>query len=93
MLDVTRSSGNVFEDLGLEDAANLKIRSQLMIDLTAFVQEKFKTQGEAAKAMGVQQSLVSDLKRGKIDRFTIDKLVNMAARVGLNVRFSTQQAA
>jgi len=41
------------------------------------------TQGEAAKVMGVTQARVSDLKRGKINRFSMDLLVRLAARAGL----------
>ena len=41
------------------------------------------TQAEAAKVLGITQARVSDLKRGKIDRFSMDLLVRLAARAGL----------
>ncbi len=67
-----------------EEAANLKLRSQLMDALEAYIARERITQKEAAKRFGVSRSRVSELVNGRISKFTIDKLVNMAARVGLS---------
>jgi len=85
---VTPSDGNVFTDLGFPaaEAANLKMRSQLMIELCDLVAGK--TQVEAAALLGVSQPRVSDLVRGKIGLFTIDALVNMLAHGGVQLRVS-----
>lgn len=82
-----RSSGNVFSDLGFseEDAANLKIRSDLMIELTKLIEAKGLTQAAAAKLLGVTQPRISDLKRGKIDRFSVDSLIEMLGHAGASV--------
>ena len=95
MVDITESSGNVFADLGFDDeeAVNLKVRSQLMIEIKQYIQRKKLSQTTAAERMGVHQSLISDLSRGKIHRFTIDKLINMAAKAGLTVSLSIDDAA
>lgn len=84
MVKMTKSSGNVFSDLGFDDteAENLKLRSQLMQELEALIRTKGLTQTEAAELLGIQQSRVSDLVRGKIDRFSIDTLVNLLAKAG-----------
>ena len=66
-----------------EEAANLKLRSLLMDAIKAYIDQEKLTQEEAAKRLGVPQSRVSQLVNGRISKFTIDKLVNMAARVGL----------
>ena len=66
-----------------EEAANLKIRSQLMDILAAYIRSEGITQKEAAIRFGIPRSRVSELVNDKISKFTIDKLVNMAARVGL----------
>jgi len=87
---------NVFD--ALEDdpavAQNLKIRSQLMSALTQYINKNKLTQVEAAQIFEVNQPRISDLVRGKIERFTIDMLVNMLARAGkhLNVKISSQAA-
>ena len=67
------------------EATNLKIRSQLMDILADYIRHEGITQKEAALRFGVPRSRVSELVHDRISKFTIDKLVNMAARVGLNV--------
>ncbi len=83
-----KSSGNVFADLGFnaEEAANLKLRSQLMIEVDKALIEKKLTQQAAAEALGISQPRVSDLLRGKVDKFTIDSLVNILTKLGHEVR-------
>jgi predicted XRE-type DNA-binding protein len=82
-------SRNVYRDLGfpVEEAENLKGRSDLMIRLTKIIENRGLTQLEAARLLGVTQPRISDLMRGKIDRFSIDSLVEMLGRVGIGVRF------
>jgi predicted XRE-type DNA-binding protein len=83
---VTAADGNVFADLGFppEEAANLALRSDLMAALIRATRKM--PQAAAAALLGVRQPRVSDLKRGQIDRFTIDALVNMLAHAGGTAR-------
>lgn len=85
---VTRSSGNVFKDLGFsaEEAEHLKIRSDLMVHLRKLIEARGLTQAEAAALFGVTQPRISDLVRGKIDVFSIDTLVSMLACAGIRVK-------
>lgn len=59
------------------------MRAQLLMGLAQWLEKGRMTQAEAAKVLGVTQARVSDLKRGKIDRFSMDLLVRLAARAGL----------
>lgn len=68
-----------------EEAANMKLRSSLMMALTAHLARAGLSQTQAAKLFGVTQPRVSDLLRGKINLFGLDALVNMAAASGLHV--------
>jgi predicted XRE-type DNA-binding protein len=81
---VIQSSGNVFIDLGFppEEAALLSMRATLMNQLRAVIDERGWTQVEAACALGISQSRVSDLVRGKWDKFSLDMLVTLACRAG-----------
>ncbi len=92
-----RAKANVFQDLGFdpEESENLLVRSDLMIELSRLIESKGWTQAEAAKIMGVTQPRISDLVRGKIDRFSIDSLVSMLGSAGVKVRITTsvQQVA
>ena len=92
---ITRSSGNVFEDLGFgpEEAAHLRIRSALMATLRQVIEDRGLTQAKAAALLGVTQPRISDLMRGKIDLFSIDTLVDMLARAGLQVKLRVAQLA
>jgi predicted XRE-type DNA-binding protein len=92
---VTPVGGNVFADLGFQagEAANLKVRSELMMRLSRFVEEEGLTQENAAALMETDQPRISDLMRGKIDRFTIDALVNMLSAAGLRVHVHVEKAA
>jgi predicted XRE-type DNA-binding protein len=84
---VRRSTGNVFRDLGFsdEEAENLKIRADLMIELTSLIEAQGLTQEAAAKLLGVTQPRISDLVRGKIDRFSVDSLIEMLGHAGASV--------
>jgi len=94
-LKITRGSGNVFLDLGFgkAEAENLKLRSQLMIRIEEFYRRSGLTQTEAAKAFGLTQPRLNALLKGKIGLFSLDALVNIAARAGLNVRLVVKEAA
>jgi predicted XRE-type DNA-binding protein len=61
----------------------MEMRAQLLIGLEHWLEKSRMMQAEAAKVLGVTQARVSDLKRGKIDRFSMDLLVRLAARAGL----------
>lgn len=86
---ITRSSGNVFEDLGFapEEAEHLKIRSSLMVHLRNVIEAKGLKQAEAAKLFGVTQPRISNLVQGKIHLFSIDTLVDMLTHAGVRVKF------
>jgi len=86
-LKITKSSGNVFIDLGFppEAAAILAMRSELMCRLEILIRDKQWTQAEAAQVLGISQSRVSDLIRGKFEKFSLDMLITLATRAGKKV--------
>ena len=76
---------SVFRDLYPEDqAAEMEMRSLLLLGLGSWLAGTGMTQTEAAKVLGITQARVSDIKRGKINSFSLDLLVRLAARAGLN---------
>lgn len=81
---IQASSGNVFADLGFEDAEAqvLALRADLMAHIAKAIRDDGLTQVAAAKLLGVSQSRVSDLKRGKAEKFSLDMLVTFAAKLG-----------
>lgn len=87
---ITPSSGNVFIDLGFPpgEAAVMGLRADLMGRLRLLVQAEGWTQAQAAEHFGIAQSRVSDLLRGKWDKFSLDMLITLAARAGRKVEIA-----
>lgn len=75
------------------EAANLKLRAELMTTLRNFMAEMKLSQAAAAELFGVSQPRVSDLKRGKIAQFSLDTLVIMARAAGYEVGLTVRKAA
>ncbi len=84
----TKSSGNIFVDLGFEpaEAAVLQMRADLMSDLRLYIERNQLSQAEAAKRLGVAQSRVSDLVQGKWEKFSLEMLITFEARLGRTTR-------
>lgn len=82
------ASDNIFLDLGFgaDEAAVLQIRASLMNDLRLYTETKRLTQAEAAKRLGIAHSRVSDLVRGKWEKFSLEMLIMLEARLGRTVK-------
>jgi predicted XRE-type DNA-binding protein len=74
------------------EAANLKLRSELMDQIASIVAERGWTQSDAATRCGVTQPRMNDLLRGRISRFSLDALVNIAVALGLRVQVRLEAA-
>lgn len=75
------------------DAVNMKLRSSLMRALERQIRTREWTQIEAAQRFGVTQPRISDLMRGRINRFSLDTLVNMVSAAGLRVDMRVAEMA
>lgn len=81
---IHESSGNVFDDLGFDapESMNLRVRSLLMMRISRWIEVNEFTQKEAAIELDVSQSRISDLMTGKIQKFTVDNLLNLFSAIG-----------
>jgi predicted XRE-type DNA-binding protein len=75
------------------EAASMTMRSELLIAVDQRVRGWNITQAKAAQRLGVTQPRLNDLLRGKIDRFSLDTLIDLATRAGLSVRIDINKAA
>jgi predicted XRE-type DNA-binding protein len=75
-----------------EEAANLRLRSELMDQIEKLIEQNGWTQTEAAARCGVTQPRINDLLRGRISRFSLDALVNIASALGQKVRVQLEAA-
>ena len=92
MKHLPRDQYNVFADLDFppEEASNLLMRARLMMALTDLMEVRSLTQVRAAALLGVTQPRISDLVRGKIDRFSVDCLLAMLSAAGATVEISVR---
>jgi predicted XRE-type DNA-binding protein len=89
---VELSSGNVFADLGLPDAEQLKIKSGLVIEITRAVRHLGLTQEEAGRRMGISQAKVSSLMRGDFSNLSERKLMECLNRLGYDIEIKLTPA-
>lgn len=94
-IEVQQGSDDVFADLGFNatEAANLKVRADLMLDLREYIQQQGWTQEQAAAFFQETQPRISNLINGEISRFSVDKLLLMLGRAGMQVRVEVVSTA
>lgn len=76
-----------------QEAANLTARADMLLAIRARVTAWGLTQSEAAARLGVTRPRLNDLLMGKLDKFSLDALVNIASASGLVLRISLEEAA
>ena len=84
-ISVERSSGNVFEDLGVPESAEMLAKAELAARIAEIIAERRLTQAAAAKALGIDQPSVSDLVRGRLRGFSSDRLFRFLNALGRDV--------
>ncbi|MGB9365144.1 MAG: helix-turn-helix transcriptional regulator [Xanthobacteraceae bacterium] len=83
---VTKSSGNVFADIGVPSADEHFVKAEIVLDITACIKAKGLTQAGAAKLMGLSQPDVSKLLRGNFAGYTLDRLFSFLRALGNDMR-------
>lgn len=92
-IQVQRSSGNVYDDLGLPDAERLKIKTGLVVEIRKAVRRLELTQQQAAKRMGITQPKVSDMMRGDFSNLSERKLMDCLNRLGYDIEIKVKATA
>ncbi len=82
---VEASTGNVFADLGLDDAEELLAKAELTRRIAALIQSRRMTQVTAARALGIDQPKVSRLLRGHLDEFSGERLMRFLRLLGQDI--------
>ena len=85
-IEFEESSGNVFEDLGLPDAKELYVKTQLAFKISTIVERRKLRQIQAAAMLGISQAKVSLLVNGKTDDFSIDTLMGFLTKLDQDVQ-------
>ena len=84
--EYTRSSGNVFADLGLPDSDELLAKAALADQIASIIRHRHLTQVEAARVLGTGQPKISELLAGKLDGFSIERLIRYLNSLGRDVQ-------
>jgi len=82
---VEAGSGNVFADLGLANAGDLNTKLRLSVAINRILADRGLTQGEAAKALGINQPKISALLHYKLEGFSVERLMHFLTALGHNV--------
>lgn len=81
----TVSSGNIFADLGVPDAADMLVKSDLALDIVRAMRDRDWTHTQAAQVMGIDHAHVSRIRRGEIEGDSIDTLLHLLTLLQRNV--------
>lgn len=90
-IEAEQSSGNVFADLGVPNPEEHLVKADLAIEIIKIIRERGLKQSQAAKILGVKQPTISNLTRGKLDGFTIDRLSRFLNALGWDVRITPEK--
>ena len=83
-------SGNVFKDLSLRNAEELLAKAQLATQIVQILRERKLTQTAAARIMGIDQSKISRICRGRLDDFSIERLMRFLNALGYDLRITVE---
>ena len=92
-IEVKRSTGNVYADLGLPEAERLKIKTGLVIEIRKAMRRLGLTQQDAARRMGITQPKVSDMMRGDFSNLSERKLMDCLNRLGYDIEIKVKPAS
>ncbi len=85
-VEITHSSGNVYEDLGFPDAEEMLVKAKLATTIQDIIESKGLTQVKAAQLMGLSQPKLSDLLKGKFRGISEAKMMECITRLGRDIQ-------
>jgi len=88
---VIKGSGNVFRDIGLEDADLLQAKADLVHRISEILNQRKLTQVRAAMILGINQPKISELLGGRIEGFSLDRLTKFLNALDQDVKISVQR--
>ncbi len=83
--EFTKSSGNIFADLGVADPEEALVKSELASQIYEIICSENITQKKAAEILGIDQPKISDIINGKLRHFSIDRLMRFLRRLGRDI--------
>jgi predicted XRE-type DNA-binding protein len=90
--DYVVSSGNVFADLGVPNPEEALAKAELASKIAVLLRERRLTQAKAAKLLGIDQPKVSNLLRGNLTGFSLERLMRFLLLLGQDIRIAVEAA-
>jgi predicted XRE-type DNA-binding protein len=84
-IKITKSSGNVYADLGFKNPEEMLAKANLAILISEAIEKRKLTQKKAAEIMGIDQPKVSAILRGRLSGFTIERLMRFLLALGMDI--------
>ena len=84
-IEIEGGTGNVFADLGYADAKERTVKVELAVEVNRILKQRKLTQARAAELLGIVQPHVSDLVRYRLNRFSVERLMQFLTRLGKDV--------
>ena len=84
-IKVETGSGNVFADIGLPNPEEALAKAEIARRVNRILENRGLNQAEAGAALGIPQPRVSDLARGRLEKFSLEKLIDFAKRLGNDI--------
>ncbi|MBI4492223.1 MAG: XRE family transcriptional regulator [Chloroflexi bacterium] len=89
----TPSSGNVFADLDIPEPEELDLKAELVYRISTIIAERELTQVQAAETLGISHPKVSALLRGRLDGFSVERLLRFLTALGCDVEIAVKPKA
>ena len=91
--DIMRGSGDVFADLGFADAPVMRLKSRVATEIARALDRRGLSVRAAAQELGTTAADISRIRNADLDRFTLDRLVRIADRLGCRIAIKVSKAA
>lgn len=90
-LDYTISSGNVYDDIGLNDSAEMKMKAQAVMILSKAIAASGMTQAEVAAVLGIDQPKISKILRGQFRSLSLDKIFSYLIALDKDINITVSE--
>ncbi len=90
-LNYTISNGNVYDDIGLDDSAEMKMKAQAVMILSKAITDNGMTQAEAATALGIDQPKISKILRGQFRSLSLDKIFSYLTALDKDINITISE--
>jgi predicted XRE-type DNA-binding protein len=82
---ITRGSSNIFADLGFDYPEEMETKAKLVSQINAIIKNRKLTQKKAGEILGITQSRVSDLSRGGLSGFSVDRILRLLNKLDRDI--------